>query len=107
MYGKERLLLYTLLVLAAGTLLAPLEAAICARSRDSWHLHADETTWHVFAPREGNGPARWWLSTPVRRDRSRPSSNAADSPWAPFYSLITILITSAGPASWQAGATSP
>ena len=46
---------------AAGALLAPLEEAITARSRDSWHLHADETTWHVFAPREGGGPARWWL----------------------------------------------
>ena len=45
----------------AGTLLAPLEEAITARSRDSWHLHADETTWRVFAPREGDGPARWWL----------------------------------------------
>jgi len=48
-------------VAAAGALLAPLEDAICARSRDSWHMHADETTWHVFAPREGDGPARWWL----------------------------------------------
>ena len=28
---------------AAGALLAPLEEAITARSRDSWHLHADET----------------------------------------------------------------
>ena len=45
----------------AGALLAALEEAICARSRDSWHLHADETTWHVLAPREGNGPAKWWL----------------------------------------------
>ena len=45
----------------AGALLAPLEEAIAARSRDSWHLHADETTWRVFAPREGDGPARWWL----------------------------------------------
>jgi hypothetical protein len=45
----------------AGTLLAPLEEAITARSRDSWHLHADETSWHVFAPRAGGGPARWWL----------------------------------------------
>jgi len=24
-------------------------------------LHADETTWRVFAPREGDGPVRWWL----------------------------------------------
>ena len=48
---------------AAGALLAPLEAAIIARSRGSWHLHADETSWRVFTPREaGNGPGRaWWL----------------------------------------------
>jgi transposase len=45
----------------AGALLAPLAEAITARSRGSWHLHADETTWRVFAPREGHGPARWWL----------------------------------------------
>jgi transposase len=45
----------------AGTLLVPLEEAICARSRASWHLHADETSWHVFTPQEGDGPARWWL----------------------------------------------
>jgi hypothetical protein len=45
----------------AGTLLAPVADAITARSRDSWHLHADETTWRVFAPRDGSGPAKWWL----------------------------------------------
>ena len=45
---------------AAG-LLAPLADAIAARNRGSWHLHADETTWRVFAPRDGNGPAKWWL----------------------------------------------
>ena len=45
----------------AGTLLAPLEEAITAKSRDSWHLHADETSWHVFSPDEGDGPAKWWL----------------------------------------------
>jgi transposase len=45
----------------AGALLVPLEDASTARSRGSWHLHADETTWRVFAPREGDGPARWWL----------------------------------------------
>ena len=45
----------------AGTLLVPLADAITARSRDSWHLHADETTWRVFAPRDGGGPAKWWL----------------------------------------------
>jgi transposase len=44
-----------------GVLLGPLAEAIIARSRDSWHLHADETTWRVFAPREGDGPAKWWL----------------------------------------------
>ena len=31
---------------AAGALLAPLEEAITARSRGSWHLHADETVRH-------------------------------------------------------------
>ena len=45
----------------AGALLVPLEEAITVRSRGSWHLHADETTWRVFAPREGDGPAKWWL----------------------------------------------
>jgi transposase len=45
----------------AGALLAPAADAITARSRGSWHLHADETTWRVFAPRDGSGPARWWL----------------------------------------------
>jgi len=45
----------------AGALLAPAAEAITERSRGSWHLHADETTWRVFAPREGDGPAKWWL----------------------------------------------
>jgi transposase len=45
----------------AGALLAPLEEAIVARSRASWHLHADETTWRVFAPDDGDGPVKWWL----------------------------------------------
>ena len=45
----------------AGALLAPLAEAIAERSRGSWHLHADETAWRVFAPCEGTGPAKWWL----------------------------------------------
>jgi len=45
----------------AGALLAPLAEAVTERSRGSWHLHADETTWRVFAPRDGDGPAKWWL----------------------------------------------
>jgi len=45
----------------AGALLAPVADAITERSRGSWHLHADETTWRVFAPRDGGGPAKWWL----------------------------------------------
>ena len=45
----------------AGALLAPVAEAITARSKGSWHLHADETAWRVFAPREGSGPAKWWL----------------------------------------------
>ena len=47
----------------AGALLAPLADAITARSRGSWHLHADETTWRVFAPRDGDGPAKWRTRT--------------------------------------------
>jgi transposase len=45
---------------AAG-LLAPLAEAIAERNRESWHFHADETTWRVFCPGEGKGPAKWWL----------------------------------------------
>jgi len=45
---------------AAG-LLEPLAGAIAVRNRESWHLHADETTWRVFAPGDGGGPAKWWL----------------------------------------------
>ena len=45
----------------AGALLVPLADAITERSRGLWHLHADETTWRVFAPRDGDGPAKWWL----------------------------------------------
>jgi transposase len=49
-------------VAQAGRLLASVEAAIAERNRDSWHLHADETTWRVFCPGEdGGGPAKWWL----------------------------------------------
>ena len=40
----------------AGALLAPLEDAITARSRRSWHLHADETTWR--SSRRATGTAR-------------------------------------------------
>ncbi len=45
----------------AGALLVPLADAITERSRGSWHLHADETTGRVFAPRDRDGPAKWWL----------------------------------------------
>ena len=48
-------------VAQAGRLLAPVEEAIAARNRDSWHLHADETSWRVFCPDGGDGPARFWL----------------------------------------------
>ena len=49
-------------VARAAALLAPLAAAIAERNRESWHFHADETTWRVFCPGEGQkGPAKWWL----------------------------------------------
>jgi transposase len=45
----------------AAALLAPLAAAIAERNRESCHFHADETTWRVFCPGGGKGPAKWWL----------------------------------------------
>jgi transposase len=45
----------------AGALLVPLADAIAERNKDSWHLHADETTWRVFSPGGGDGPAKWRL----------------------------------------------
>src|SRR6266700_728592 len=45
----------------AGRLLAPLSGAIAERNRGSWLIHADETTWRVFAPGDGDGPAKFWL----------------------------------------------
>ena len=45
---------------AAG-LLAPLAEAIAERNRESWHFHADETTWRVFCPGEGSGSVKFWL----------------------------------------------
>jgi transposase len=45
----------------AAQLLAPLSAAIAERNRESWHFHADETTWRVFCPGEGKGSAKFWL----------------------------------------------
>ena len=48
-------------VAQAGRLLAPLAGAIAERNRDSWLIHADETTWRVFAPGDGGGPAKFWL----------------------------------------------
>ena len=40
----------------AGALLVPLEEAITARSRGSWHLHADETTLAGLRPARGRRP---------------------------------------------------
>ena len=47
----------------AGALLVPLAEAITERSRGSWHLHADETTWRVFAPRAGRTGLQEFLET--------------------------------------------
>jgi transposase len=48
-------------VAEAAGLLAPLAAAIAERNRESWHFHADETTWRVFCPGEGKGSVKFWL----------------------------------------------
>jgi len=37
-------------VAQAAGLLVPLAEAIAERNRESWHFHADETTWRVFCP---------------------------------------------------------
>jgi len=42
-------------------LLAPLAAAIAARSAAAGHAHADETSWRVFGQPADNGGSRWWL----------------------------------------------
>ena len=42
-------------------MLVPLADAITEGRGGSWHLDADETTWRVFAPCDGYGPAKWWL----------------------------------------------
>ena len=39
----------------AGALLVPLADAITERSRGSWHLHADETTWRTGTGRRNGG----------------------------------------------------
>ena len=49
------------------------------------------------------GPARWWLSTPARRDRSRPSSNAADSPGRHFTHSPPSRSHRRGPRAARAG----
>jgi len=45
---------------ALSGLLAPLAAAISARNATSGHLHADETSWRVFAEVAGKDSYRWW-----------------------------------------------
>jgi transposase len=55
-------------VAQAAGLLAPLAGAIAERNRESWHFRADETTWRVFCPGEGKGPARFWLRVFIGAD---------------------------------------
>jgi transposase len=98
---------------AAGALLAPLEDAVTARSRESWHLHADETSWRVFAPEEGDGPAKWWLwvfigpdttcfvMDPARSGRCWPATPASMRRPGSWLRLRT-----AGRGGWWSPATS-
>ena len=46
---------------STADLLAPLETAIVERNAQAVHVHADETSWRVFAPTEGKEGHRWWL----------------------------------------------
>ena len=43
------------------SLLEPVADAIIARNRAAVHVHADETTWRVFADEEADTGKRWWL----------------------------------------------
>jgi transposase len=45
---------------AVSGLLAPLAAAVTARNACSGRLHADETSWRVFAAVDGTDSHRWW-----------------------------------------------
>ena len=46
---------------ALAGLLAPLHEAIVARNAAAGHVHADETSWRVYAKTEGKDGNRWWL----------------------------------------------
>ena len=43
-----------------SALLAPLTELITERNAAAAHLHADETSWHVFAAVQGKDSHRWW-----------------------------------------------
>jgi transposase len=65
-------------------LIAPWAAAIAAHGRQAGHVHADETSWHVFEDVEGKDGHLWWLWTFVTAettvfvmDTSRGASAAA------------------------------
>ncbi len=53
---------------ACSALLAPLAALITERKAAAAHLHADETSWQVFAAVQGKDSHRWWWEG-VRRPR--------------------------------------
>lgn len=48
-------------IAALSMLLAPLDAAICARNAAASHLHVHETSWKVFEKVAGKSSNRWWL----------------------------------------------
>ncbi len=45
---------------ACAPLLAPLAEVITERNSAAAHLHADETSWNVYAAVEGKDSHRWW-----------------------------------------------
>jgi transposase len=53
---------------AVADLLAPVEEAIVARNAQAVHVHADETSWRVFAQTEGKDGHRWWLWVFIAHD---------------------------------------
>lgn len=53
---------------AVAKLLVPLAEAIAARNAQAGHVHADETSWRVYAQTEGKDGHRWWLWVFIAED---------------------------------------
>ncbi|HEU0128607.1 MAG TPA: transposase [Pseudonocardiaceae bacterium] len=53
---------------AVADLLVPVQEALVARNAHAVHVHADQTSWRVFAQIEGKDGHRWWLWVLIAQD---------------------------------------